>query len=182
MALKKTWYDIIAPPMFGEKILAETPASDPRQLQGRIIKVSLADFGREYAKFYLKLVLRIIKVDGSKAYTELIGHDCMYERIYRMVQKRGRRVDSIQDVKTKDGKKVRIKSVLLIPRRVGTSVKDEVRATLRKTVDMLAQNWNYEELIKAILYDDMQRAIKEECKKLYPIGQVEIRKSELLEA
>jgi small subunit ribosomal protein S3Ae len=180
MAIKKLWYDILAPKQFGEKKIGESLAAEPKQLIGRVVKVALSDLGDEFQKFYLKLVLKVVDVAGTQAKTEIIGHDCMYERIYRMVQRRVRRVDCIQDIKTKDGRKLRVKTVLIIPRRVGTSIKDSVRAKLKEVVGRDVSALSFDEFINAVIGDKLQQSVRAECKKLYPIGQVEVRKSEVL--
>ncbi len=180
MAIKKLWYEILAPAQFGEKPIGESLAAEPKQLIGRVVKLALSDLGNEFQKFYIKLVLKVVDVEGTRAKTQIVGHDCMYERIYRMVQRRARRVDCIQDTKTKDGRKLRVKTVLIIPRRVGTSIKDSVRARLREVVDKEVSALTFEEFINAIINDKIQQSVRAECKKIYPIGQVEVRKSELL--
>lgn len=180
MAIKKLWYDILAPKQFGEKKIGESPAAEPKHLIGRTLKVALSELGDEFQKFYLKLVLKVTDVQGTQAKTEIVGLDCMYERIYRMVQRHTRRVDSIQPVKTKDGRKLVVKSVLIIPRRVGTSVKDSVRQKLREVIEREVSALTFEEFINSVISDKLQQSVRAECKKIYPIGQVEIRKSEVL--
>src|SRR3989338_5995097 len=127
MAVKKSWYVIMAPEMFGGGAIGETLAADSRQLVGRMMEVSLIDIYRNYNKFFVKVRLQIDKIDGNRAHTKMVGHDVMRERIYRMVQRYGRRVDTIQDVTTKDGVKGRIKTVFMIIKRVGASAKSAAR-------------------------------------------------------
>ena len=107
IAIKKIWYEIIAPKFFGEVPVGETPAADPKQLIGRVIKVCMADIDKRSPKFYLKMVFRVESVEGTKAFTKLIGHDIMYERIYRMVQRRSSRIDCVETIVTKDGVKLK---------------------------------------------------------------------------
>jgi ribosomal protein S3AE len=134
MAVKKQWFEIAAPAFFGEKPIAETLAAEAKQIVGRVVSVSLSDLDPQAKKFWLKIDLRISDVQGSKAMTEIIGHDILTEKISRMVQRYSRRVDDIQDVVTTDGAKVRVKSVLTIPGSVGTSIKDAIRAKMHDTV------------------------------------------------
>ncbi len=118
MALKKQWYEIVAPKVFGEKVIGETLCNDPKNLVGRKIEVSLLDLARDFSKFYIKLQFQVERIDGSRAYTKFVGHDCLRERIYRMVQRRARRVDIIQDARTKDGFLLRVKTVFILLMRV----------------------------------------------------------------
>lgn len=180
MAVKKSWYEIVAPEMFGSSVIGETLAADSRQLVGRMMEVSLIDISRNYSKFFVKVRLQIDRVDGSKAHTKLVGHDVLRERVYRMVQRHGRRVDSIQDVTTKDGVKVRIKTVFMIIKRVGESTKRAARKLAREMIDEAASKSTFEELINAIIAGDLQHDIKKQCSKIYPIGSIEIRRTELV--
>lgn len=179
MALKKNWYEIVAPKMFGEQVVGETLAVDAKQLVGRKINVSLMELGRDYNKFYIKLAFQIDRVDGTKAFTKLVGHDVMSERVSRMVQRRIRRVDCIQDIKTKDGVPLRIKTVLILMRRVGTSIKSSVRQRIEEVVESIAKEKTLEEIIHMIISDELQRTIYDECRKIYPVSGVEVRKSEV---
>lgn len=180
MALKKQWYEIYAPKAFGEKLLGETPAIEPKALLGRKMVVSLLELSRDYQKFYMKLIFQVNDVQGNKAYTKLIGHDIMRERIYRMVQRRVCRVDVIQDVVTKDGIKVRVKTVFVLIRRVGTSMKSATRKKAREVIEATLKEKTFEELMKSIIAGEVQQLVRKECSKISPVGNIEIHKSEIL--
>lgn len=180
MALKRQWYELYSPKAFGEKMLGETPANDPKSLIGRKIAVSLLELSRDYARFYIKLILQVGEVQGNKAFTKLVGHDIMRERIYRMVQRRVRRVDVIQDVMTKDNLKVRVKTVFVLIRRVGTSIKSATRQKARELIDAFAKEKSFEDLVRAVISGELQQLVKTECSKISALGNIEIRKSEIL--
>ncbi len=178
MAVKKQWYEIVAPAMFGEKVLGETLSSDPKGLVGRKIDVSLIELSKDFSKFYFKINFQVDKVEGNKATTKLVGHECMRERIYRMVQRHGRRVDVVQDITTKDGKKIRVKTVFMLIKRVGKAKKDITRKIARDIVDKVGKESTFDELVSDIIAGDLQHEIRAECNKAYPIGSIEIRKTE----
>ena len=179
MVVKKQWYEIVAPKMFDEKVIAETLAADPKELIGRTVQTSLAELDRPMSKFYIKLKFQITKTEGSKAYTEFVSHSVMYERIYRIVQRHMRRVDCVQDVVTKDGKKVRVKTIFVLVRRVNTKLKKVTRRQTHELVEKAVQGYTLEELLNAIINDDLQKSIRKELVKIYPVSVVEIRKTEL---
>lgn len=179
MAVRKQWYEIVAPEIFDSRVVGETLAADPRQLVGRVIDVSLIDVSDNYSKFYVKVRLQITNIDGNKAATKLIGHECMRERVYRMVQRHGRRVDAIQDVTTKDGVNLRVKTVFMLIKRVGTSTKDATRRLMCSLVKEAASKSTFDDLMNAIISGDLQHKMRKECSKVYPIGGIEIRRTEL---
>lgn len=180
LAEKKKWYEVLAPKMFDEKPVAETLAAEPEQLIGRIIEVSLLNLMKDYSRFYVKLIFQIDRVEGDKAYTKFVGHDVMRDRIYKMVQRRVRRVDAIQDVTTKDGINVRVKTVVTLSRRVNTALKHAARKVAHDYVIHVAELVPFEDFMKMIIRGDLQKAIKKECSHIYPVAEVEIRKTELL--
>ncbi len=182
MAEKKKWYEILAPKMFDEKPVAETLAAEPEHLIGRTVEVSLLNLTKDYSRFYVKLLFQIERVEGDKAYTKFVGHDVMRDRIYRMVQRRVRRVDVIQDVTTKDGINMRVKTVLTLSRRVNTALKHAARKVAHDYMIHVAERLPFEDFMKIIIKGDMQKAIKKECGHVYPVTEVEIRKTELLPA
>lgn len=181
MAVKKTWYEIMAPEMLGGNPIGETMAADSRQLIGRVIDVSMMDISRNYSKFFVKVRLRIDKIDGNKAHTKLVGHDVLRERVYRMVQRHGRRVDVIQDVVTKDGINIRVKTVFMLIKRVGSSTKDATRKMAREMIEEAAKKSTFEEFLNSVIAGDIQHKIRKDCSKVYPIGSIEIRRTELIE-
>ena len=181
MPLRKQWYEIIAPKMFGEKAVGETLASDPKQLVGRTIEVSLMELSRDFSRFYIKLLFQITEVNGQKAYTKFVGHDTMYERVYRMIQRHTRRVDAIQDVTTKDKVNVRVKTVFTLLRRVNTSLKIDARSLAREIIEKAAKENTFEDFINMIIKGELQQVIRKDCGKIYPVGNIEIRKTEILE-
>jgi len=180
MPVKKQWYEIVSPKMFGEKVVGETLTMDPKHLTGRKISISLSDLTGDYSKFYVRLNFQIEKIDDTKALTEFVGHDTMRERIYRIVQRRGRRVDVIQDIVTKDGVKVRVKTIFVLIRRVGTSMKSSARACAREIIEDTAKETDFEDFMKMIFSTQLQVKIKKACSKIYPTGSVEVHKTEVM--
>lgn len=180
MAVKKQWYEILAPKLFEERVIGETLAAEPKQLVGRVVEVSLLELSKDYSKFYIKLKFQIDRVDGNKAYTIFAGHEIMRERIYRMVQRRVRRVDLIQDLRTKDGVLIRVKTLFVLIRRVNTSIKASARTKAGEIVEKAVKESTLDELIKLIVTGELTSSIRKECNKISPVGNVEIRKSEIL--
>jgi small subunit ribosomal protein S3Ae len=181
MGLKKQWYEVVAPKMFGGKVVGETPAVEPKSLIGRVLNVSMLEVSRDYSKFYIKLRFRIEKVDGQKAMTKFIGHDVMTERVYRMVQRYGRRVDIIEDVRTKDGVRLRVKVVFVLIKHVGTTMKDAARRAGRERLAEIAGGANFEDFVRMTLSGELASELRKSINKVYPLSGIEIRKSELLE-
>ncbi len=180
MAVKKQWYEIVAPKVFEEKSIGETLAAEPKQLIGRKIETSLLELSKDYSKFYIKLQFQIDNIDGSRAFTKFVGHDIMRERIYRMVQRRVRRVDVVMDVRTKDNVLIRVKTVFVLLRRVNTSIKAATRVKAKEVIEKTLSESSLDDFVKLIVSGELAANIRKECNRISPVGNVEIRKSEVM--
>ncbi|MFH1420475.1 MAG: 30S ribosomal protein S3ae [Candidatus Aenigmatarchaeota archaeon] len=180
MVLKKSWYEILSPSDFGEKVVGETLAADPKQLIGRVVKTSLGDITGNYSKFYIKLHFRIVQVDGNKCKTSLIGHNVQTDRVYRMVRRHTRKIDVVHDVDTKDGCKVRVKIILVLSRRVKMSLKTTVREKVIGPLEEKARLMGFVDFVKLLISGGFLMELKKACSAVYPVAQIEIHKSELL--
>ena len=175
MAVRKQWLKIMAPAQFGNKIIGETRASDPAQVVGRVLEVSLVELVNDLSKFYIKVKLRITDVEGDTCYTEIIGHDCMRERIYRLVQRRTTRLDAIRDIITKDGRPIRVKVVAILGRYATAKVKHAVRADIFSYIDSLS-GLEFDRIMDMVFSGEMNREIKKIAGKHYPTYAVEVRR------
>ena len=97
-----------------------------------------------------------------------------------MVQRHGRRVDVVQDLKTKDDVTVRIKTVFMLLKRVGTSMKDATRKVAREAVADMVPKMTFEQLMNAVVNGELAGQIRKTCNKIYPVASIEIRKTEVL--
>jgi len=179
VGLNKEWYQIVAPPIFGNKTVGETPAFDPKNIIGRTYDVSLVELTDDLSKFYLKVKLKVYKIDGTKAYTQFVGHEMMRERVYRLVQRRSERVDVIKDVKLKDGSEIRLKFLIILIRNTSNSINTAVRKKTEEFIEEYAKNSDLNGIINGILSGEISKKLKEILRKIYPVGAVELRKSEV---
>lgn len=176
----KEWYSIIAPKIFDEAEIGKTMASDPGKLIGRRIKVSLMELTNNYGKYYVKFIFRIKKIEGTKAFTEFDGSEVLQDYISRMIFRRVRRVDTVQDLKTKDGFKIRVKGLAIISRRIKSSIMGRIRDQIREMLKEEVENSNFEDLIDKIISDELKGNILRATRQTYPVRNFEIRKTELL--
>lgn len=176
----KNWYTVVAPKLFGEKEIGKTFANEPESLIGRKIVLNLAELTGNFSKYYMKFIFKIGRVNGDRAFSEFDGSECLRDYISRMIVRRIRRVDTVQDLETKDGIKIRVKSLTIIPRRVKSSIEKNIRARVSDMVAKEVANSSFEELIRKIIYDEMKNKILYEARKIYPVRNFEIRKTEII--
>lgn len=177
---RKKWFTIVAPPLFKEKIVGETPASEEKSLLGRIVEIGAPYVTGDYEKYYIKFKFKINKVSGEKAHTTFYGFECLRDYISRLVQKRTRRVDVIQDVTTKDGTKLRIKSVAITNRIVKSSIMKRLRTFIHENVGREVENSTLDKFLEKVLSNYIKNKIQKNGSKIYPIRHFEIRRVDVL--
>lgn len=175
----KQWFSVIAPKVFNEMELAKTIAVDANSLINKRISLSVMELTNDFSKYYMKFFFRIKKVEGDKAFAEFDGSECMRDYISRMVLRRVRRIDTVQNLQTKDGKKIIVKG-LVISRRIKSNIQKTIRVKTKEMIKSEVENSTLDEFIKKILSDDLKNKILKEGRKIYPIRNFEVRKTEVI--
>ena len=178
----KKWYEVIAPPVFGNAVLGTTPADDPRKLIGRVMETTLYDITGDFSLVHVHLYFQIIDVDEEnlKAYTRFKGHELARDYMKSFIRRKSSKVQGIYNVVTKDGYGLRITGVVLTTYRCKTSQKKAIRKIMGEIIAKRTAEMTLDELIKAMLFGQLANEIFEAAKKIYPIRKVEIYKSKLL--
>lgn len=184
MAAKKTkskeWFTIVAPKIFDEREIGRTMVAEPENLMGRKISLSLIELTNNFEKFYMKFNFRVVKTEGNKAFTEFDSSECLQDYISRMILRRVRRIDTVQDLKTKDGVNLRVKGLAVISRRVKSSIQKNIRNNIKEMVKEFVENSTFEELIESIINDELKNTILRQSRKTYPVRNFEVRKTQVV--
>jgi small subunit ribosomal protein S3Ae len=175
----KEWFNIIAPPFFGEKEIGKTLSSNPEALVGKKITLNAIELINDLNKFYLKLTFRIYKVEGSKALTQFNELECLRDYIARMVLRRVTRIDLVQDLMTKDQVKIRFKGLIVTSKKITSNVKVKIRKFANELIQSEVKNSTLEELLEKSISDELKNKIKAKGRKIYPIRNFEVRKIEV---
>jgi small subunit ribosomal protein S3Ae len=178
--LKKDWYSVILPKSFGEEEIAEVMAADEKTLIGRKVEVGMNEIGKDMSKFYIKAAFRIVGVEKGKVLTEYDNHRCMREYISHIVRSRVTRVDNNIVVTTKDGRKLRVKGLLLFSRNVNRPMKGKAIAIMNETFLEMAAKYDFDNFVKAMISGEVTNETRKRCIKIYPVSKCEIRKSEVI--
>lgn len=183
MAVKlkgKQWFGIIAPKYFDEKEIGKTIATVPEALVGKTVDVSAVELTNDINKYYLKLKFKITSVDGDKAFTQFYGSQCLQDYISRMVLHRIRRIDSIQDVVTSDKVKMRVKGLVIVSKKVNSSVAVKIREFVSALLKKQIEESTLEEFLQNMLSNDIKNKVLREGRRIYPIRNFEVRKTEIM--
>lgn len=179
---QKKWYVVIAPPSFGNMEVGKTVVDDPQKLIGRVLETTLYNITEDISQLYIKLLFKIIKVEGDRAYTIFCGHELARDYLRSLVRRGTSRIDGIFDISSKDGYRLRISAIAITTTRTKTSQMRMVRKIMEDVIMKKNGQLLYDDLVQQIVLGKIASEIYNSAKKIYPLRKVEIRKSKLLEA
>ncbi len=176
----KVWYTILATESFGKKEIGSTPAAEPDELINRISEAYLSNITGDFKLSHVKLFFRITRVEGDKAYTEFEGHEINQDYIRRLVRRRKTRIDSVVDVVTSDGIKLRLKPLIILDRKVINNIETNIRNSINEFLREKASSLPLDQLVVYMLSPQYANDAFEKIKNIYPTRKIELRKSEVL--
>lgn len=174
----KVWLRLISPEFLGKKELGEIPANEPEAALGRRIILSAIDVLGDFNKYYLKFYFKVGRVDNQNAYLYFDGLECTRDYIARMIRRKVDRTDLVVDLETKDGIKLRIKTIT-VTRRIPASIKTKIRKKILEILKEEVAKNTMEEFVLKSLSDEFKNSIIASIKKIYPPRNFEFRKIEV---
>ncbi len=175
----KRWYRIIAPDMFEGAVVGETPASSPELLLDRVSEITLQDLVGDFSKVHIKVLLKVNGVRGGECITRYMGHDMTTDYIRRLTRRRRSKIDTVMDVETKEGYIIRVKVLSITDKRINTSIKNSIRNRQEEIIREEAKKSTLSTFVQKLLFGKLATDVKKNCKDIYPLKRVEIRKSEV---
>lgn len=179
----KSWYSIIAPEMFESKEIGQLVSAEEDNLLNRKVKVGLGEITGSFSQStaYTSLFFRIKEVKGKSAHAAFIGHELVPGYVRTLARRRRSVMNQVDDVTTKDGVQVRIKTICVSGIRVSESVRADVRRTISGTVKALAKSTDFPTLVQEMVFGKFSAKVFNSIKKIGPLKRVEVRKSEVKE-
>lgn len=177
----KQWYKITTPQQFGEVEIGTTPARDPEMLMKRRVESSFRELSGDFSRQYVKLYFQISDVAGDTASTKFVGHTVTTDYVRSMIRRGTSRIDTISDVTTNDGYKLKIHLLAITTRRAKSSQQKFIRETMGDLVQEAASERSFQELVEDVIKGKLASSIYHEVKKIYPLKRVETIKTRLIE-
>jgi len=170
---KKKWVSLLAPKEFGGGELGESFVVDSQDLVGRKIITSLSNLNRG-KNFAIKIVFRVKEVIEGSGVCEPVGYFVLNSFARRVVKKGKTKIFKSLNLKTKDNSDVVLKLVLVTRRKITGGVSAKVRAELDSFLSETVKKANFTATLDSIINYSFQKKIKEQMKKVYPVGSLEI--------
>jgi small subunit ribosomal protein S3Ae len=177
----KVWYTILSPNYFGSVELGAVPADDKSNLIGRIIDSTLYDITNDFQHQYLKMYFQVVEVDEKNAKTVFKGHEYSRDYLRSLVRRRTTRVDSLINVTTKDGYKLRLAVSVFTLSRIKTSQENSMRKLMMRIIKGKSETLSFDQFVQEVVLGKIASDIYNEAKKIAPIRHVGIRKSKLVQ-
>ncbi len=174
----KVWLKLITPEFLGRKEVGEIPANEPENARGRRIILSAIDVLGDFNKYYLKFIFKVGEVDEKNAYLYFDGLECTRDFIARMVRRKVDRTDLVVDKVTKDGIKLRLKTIV-ITRRVPKGIRTKIRKKIDEILSEEVTKSTMEEFILKAISDEFKNSVISALHKIYPVRHFEFRKIEV---
>ncbi len=178
----KSWFMVVAPSFFGNVELGAIPAQEPEQLIGRVVEATLYDITADFSHHYLKMSFQINEIDQKTAKTLFKGHEYSRDYLRSLVRRRTTKVDSLINLTTKDGYKLRIAVSALTLSRIKTSQEKIIRKIMDKTIHEKANALSLDQFVQEMVLGKIASDIYNQSKEVAPLRHVGIRKSKLLSA
>jgi len=164
----------------GEKPIGESYLSDINAAVGRNVTVNLMQLTGDMKSQSASVKFEISGVKDNTLITRICGYEFSPATIKRFVRRRMTRIDLSLMTNTKDNITVRIKPFLLTREKVSRSVEYALRAKLKKELIDLIKKTSYEELFNMVIKHRLQKELKTNLNKIYPIKNLQIRVLEKL--
>ncbi len=178
----KAWYMVVAPSFFGNVELGSIPAEEPQKLIGRVVEATLYDITADFSHHYLKMFFQVNEIDAKTAKTLFKGHEYSRDYLRSLVRRRTTKVDSLINLTTKDGYKLRIAVSALTLSRIKTSQEKVIRKIMDKTIHEKAAALSLDQFVQEMVLGKIASDIYNQAKEVAPLRHVGIRKSKLLAA
>jgi small subunit ribosomal protein S3Ae len=176
----KDWYTITSPAYFGGNIIASVPSSSAENMMGRTVEATLSDITGDFSQQHLKLYFQVINVNKREAETIFKGHEYTGDYLRSLVRRGSTRIDSIINITTKKGYKLRLSVVAFSVLRVRKSQILSVRKVMRQIVHEKAESLFFDQIVQEAVLGKIASDIYNEAKKIVPLRHTGIRKSKLL--
>ncbi len=180
-AKKKLWYKIIAPKIFANKEVGESYLAGPDGAIGRIVKINLRELTNNVKDQNSYIVLQVAKASGSNLNTVLIGYEINTIGVKRAVRKNAKRLDDYFLLKTKTGRNVIIKTLMVTINKTQRSKGIMLRSKLKEILQEELAKSDFNTFVLNLVTQKIQSGARKRLNKIYPLRELAVRVLKLQE-
>jgi ribosomal protein S3AE len=179
---KKLWYKILAPKVLANREIGETYLTAPNVAVGRKIRINLREITGNVKDQNCYVVLQINGVSGNQLTTALIGYELTSSGVKRAVRKNIDRLDDFFNCKTKTGKNVVVKTLMVTIGHTQRSKRSMLRKLLKESLQEEISKSDVSTLITNLVTQRIQSATRKKLNKIYPLRELAIKYLRVVEA
>ncbi len=176
---KKRWVKIIGSE-FNNMVIGESYIVDPEKLIGKTLKLNLGALIGDSKKFNINLGFKIKEIKGADAYAVVVSYEILQAHVKRLVRVGQDKIEDSFVAESKDKLKVCVKPVALTKAKAKNSILTKIRKDARERITHIFANNNFKEVLNEIINGQLQKNLRQEFKKIYPLSTFEIRKLEVV--
>lgn len=170
----------MAPNELGGKVIAETPATDPDNLVGRVVNIPVSDLTGNQKKYHMRVRLKITSVKGKSAETVFDGFECLREYLSRFVRNGSKKIENVLTAKTADSWEIKVKILSVSFRIADTNVQKKLRKTISEYIAKVVAKSKMYNFVNAVIANRPQLDSMKLANKIHPVRFNEVAKIEVL--
>ena len=172
---KKKWKPIFSGKEFNEKEIGETFVEDSEKAVGKTIAVNLTTMTGDPKKQNFNITFKIVDAKDNRLNASITGYFLQVAQKKRLSRKDKDKLEDSFVYKTKDGIDIAIKPVFITKSLTYHSKHTLIRHESRKILSEIAKNTAFTPLMKSIIEGNLQKDMKSQLKKVYPINTILIK-------
>lgn len=172
---KKKWIPIVASREFNNAELGETFVEETENVVGKVICANMMNIARDAKKQNIQLYFIVTGIKDNIANTELYCYEMVNAFIKRFSKKAKERIDNSFDCISKDNVKFKIKPILMTKGVAHKSVATSLRKKSEELISGYAKQAPFSEIMKSVIMGNIQKDLKTELKKIYPLNSAMIK-------
>jgi ribosomal protein S3AE len=127
----------------------------------------------------MNLFFKVSEVEGDKAKTKLVSMELLFSFVRTMVRRYKSVSTSVVTTKSKDGREVTVKPIIITMQRSASSKIRGIRSEMNAFLEKYVQANDADSIIKAVIEGALQQELYAKLKHVSPISKVEIKKLEI---
>mgnify|MGYP001119615539 CR=1 FL=1 len=148
---EKEWYDVYAPKSFKNQYIGKIAGKNPDFILNRTIGTLLYDFTRDFNDITTILRFKVIKVEGNRCETYLVGHHLTKDFVRSLIRKGVSKIQMINNYKTSDNFTYRITSICTTIKKARSSQILIIRKIMDDILNTFARDLKHEKFIRGLI-------------------------------
>jgi len=179
--IRKEWYPILAPKLFQNTVLGETPVYDPEQMIGKSMVKNLMNLTNDVKRQNINVKFKVANVQNGKAFTDIVGYYMVQSSIRRLIRKNIEKIIMSFPCKTSDNKNLLIKPLLITRAATTGSVATKMRRNAQDFLVKYIGAISYDNFVNDLVNHKLQSSLKKELNKIYPLRVCELKSMEIVD-